>query len=391
MKKNLISKRLQTISASSTLEISDKIKHLKSQGIDVISLAAGEPDFETPNFIKASAKKTIDQGNSKYTPVSGILDLKKAILKKFKQENNLSYDLEQILISNGAKQSIYNIVQTLIDPEDEVIILAPYWVSYPEIVRLAGGIPVFVNNENSINAKELKKVVSSRTKLLILNSPRNPDGKVFSESELRIIGNFCVENNIYILSDEIYEKFIFEGLHISIASLSKEIYNKTITVNGFSKAFAIPGWRIGYCAGNTEIIKAASVLQSHSTSGPNNIAQIACVSALNEKFDLNKILNKYKENRDYIINEINSIKEFRVKIPQGAFYAWVDISSLLTKKYSNASSWCDDLLEKKLVAVMPGNAFGDDKKIRISLASNLGQIQEAMKRIKEFVFESKRV
>ncbi len=383
----MISKKALHIAPSPTLGITAKAKEMKRNGIDVISFAAGEPDFDTPGHIKQAAIKAIKNGFTKYTATSGIAELKQAICAKFRRDNGLEYKPENILVSTGAKQCLYNIIQVLVNPGDEILIPTPYWVSYEEMVKFAGGKCIFLKTDHfKITPFTLKKSITKKTKVLLLNSPSNPAGAVYSKRELKEIAEICVKYSIFIISDEIYESLIYEGTHVSIASLGKEIKNLTITVNGVSKAYAMTGWRIGYCAGEIEIIKAASALQDHSTSNPNSIAQKAALAALaGPQKTVQQMRDAYKRRRDYIFNRLLKIKGVKVEKPHGAFYVFPDVSGLYTKRVHGSAEFCKHLLEKNHVAVIPGKAFGDDHCIRFSYATSDENIKKGLDRFEEFV------
>ena len=390
-----ISKRISQISPSPTLGITAKANKMRAEGIDVIGFGAGEPDFDTPSYIKEQAKLAIDKGFTKYTPTSGIKELKSAIIKKFKTDNGLEYFPEEIIVSCGAKHSIFNIILTLCDEDDEVIIPSPFWVSYPEMAKIAGAKPVFIKTKKENNFKvippQLEKAITSKTKLFILNSPSNPTGMVYDKKELEELSKIIVNKKIFCISDEIYEKIIYEKPHISIASLGEEIKKRTLVVNGVSKAYAMTGWRIGYCAGPKEIIQAMSNLQDHSTSNPTSISQYASVSALEgSQKDLEGMVLEFKKRRDFMVERINSIKGLSCLKPEGAFYCWVNIENILGKNYEgilikNSFILTELLLTKAKVAVVPGCVFGDDNYIRLSYATSLKNIQEGLNRIEEFV------
>lgn len=383
----MISQRALQINPSSTLSITAKAKEMKKQNIDVVSFAAGEPDFDTPAHIKRAAIRAIKQGFTKYTATSGIPELKQAICQKFKKENNLTYVPEHILVSAGAKQCLYNIVQVLVDPGDEVLIPRPYWVSYEEMVKLAGGRCIFLQTKNfKISPSFFKESISKKTKVLILNSPSNPTGSVYDKKELEEIASICVSRHIYIISDEIYEPFIYEQKHVSIASINASIKKLTVVVNGVSKAYAMTGWRIGYCAGEKDIIKAASALQDHSTSNPNSIAQKAAVAALTGPQNIViEMKNIYKKRRDYMVKKLREIQSVKVQKPAGAFYVFVDISSVYNNSISGSIEFCKHLLEQAHVAAIPGAAFGDDRYIRLSYAASDDSIKKGLERIKVFI------
>jgi len=382
-----LSERIKKVSPSSTLAITAKAKILKSEGRDILSFAAGEPDFDTPDFIKNAAIEAIKAGFTKYTPTTGTPDLKKAIVSKFKKDNSLNFTPEQIVVSCGAKHSIYNIIVALISKGDEVLIPSPYWVSYPEMVYLCEGTPRFIQalpeNNFKITPKELEKNITPKTKLFILNSPANPTGSVYSVAELKEIAKVCVAKKIFVVSDEIYEKIIFDNLkHSSIASLGKDIYDLTITVNGLSKSFSMTGWRIGYLGAAPDIVEAISRIQDHSTSNPNSIAQKASVAALNAPDDFSKnMCQEFQKRRDYCLERLKKIERLKVVIPQGAFYLFCDIS----QTGLDSLTFANRLLEEASVAVIPGAGFGKDDYVRISFATGIEQIGIGMERIEQWL------
>lgn len=384
----MLSKRALQINPSPTLAITAKAKEMKKQGLDVVSFGAGEPDFDTPENVKAAAIQAIKDGFTKYTATSGIPELKQAICEKFKKDNGLDYLPENILVSAGAKQCLYNILQVLINPGDEVMIPVPYWVSYEEMVKLAGGVCKFLKpvKDFKINVAVLKKSVTKKTKLLMLNSPSNPTGAVYDAKELEEIAKFCVKHNIYVISDEIYEALIYGKKHVSIASFGSEIKKLTIVVNGLSKAYSMTGWRLGYCAGEKEIIKAATSLQDHSTSNANSITQKAAIEAITGPQDTVAMMRKaYVKRRDYMLKRLKAMKGLKVEKPDGAFYVFVDVSSLFNKTINDSVAFCKELLEKKHVAAIPGVAFGDDRYIRLSYATSDANIEKGLDRLGEFV------
>ncbi len=382
------SKRIREVKPSATLQITAKAQAQAKEGKDVVAFGAGEPDFDTPDVIKAEAIKAIQSGFTKYTPTSGILELKRAISKKLKVDNSLEYDPSSIVISCGAKHSLYNVLQVLIDEGDEVLIPVPFWVSYPEMVKLASGKPVFLQASQAqdfkVNPKLLKNALTKRTKVLIINSPSNPCGVVYNEKELREIADFCVKNNIFCISDEIYEKIIFDNLkHISIASFSNEIKKLAITVNGFSKSYSMTGWRLGYLAAEPEIVQAVSRLQDHSTSNPCSISQRAALAAfdLNESF-FTDIKKKFQERRDYITKRLDNLDGLvGYKKPEGAFYIFCNISSTGMDSFTFANR----LLEEEHVAVIPGEPFGCNDYIRISFATSMEKIKKGFDRIEGWI------
>jgi aspartate aminotransferase len=355
--------------------------------VDIISLAAGEPDFDTPQFIKDAAIEAIGQGFTKYTPTSGTPELKKLIAEKFKKDNSLDYALDQIVVSCGAKHSIFNALFVLVDKDDEVLIPSPYWVSYPEMVHLCEGSPKFIEASPEDNFKitpeELKKKITSKTKVLILNSPSNPAGSVYSCAELKEIADICVKNKIFVISDEIYEKIIFDGLKpVSIASLGRNIYDLTITVNGLSKSFSMTGWRIGYLGAAKEIAEAVSKVQDHSTSNPNSIAQKAAVAALKASSDFSdELCQEFCKRRDYVISRLENMNKITFVKPEGAFYVFFDIS----KTGLDAQIVASRLLDEAKIAVIPGNGFGRKDYCRLSFATNIPQLEKAMDRLESWL------
>jgi len=390
-----LSQNALQITPSMTLEITAKAKQLKAQGVDVIDFGVGEPDFDTPDYIKEAAIDAIKKGYTKYTPSSGISELKKAVCDKLLKDNGLKYQPDQIVISNGAKHSIYNALCAILNPGDEVIIPVPYWLSYPEMVRLAYGKPVFVKtkveNDFKITAEELKNAITSKTKALILNTPNNPTGSVYTKEELEELAKIIGETNIFVISDEIYEKLIYEGSHISIASLNEKIKELTILVNGMSKAYAMTGWRIGYTASSLEIAKVMSNIQSHTTSNPNSIAQYASVAALSgDETVIKRMAEEFNERRIYMVERINKIKGLKSNKPQGAFYVMVNIDEYIGKEIKGkiirgSIDFANALIEGANVAVVPALPFGMDNYIRISYATSIENIEKGLNRIEEFL------
>ena len=382
-----LAERLKKIHPSSTLAITSKARKLKSEGRDIVSFAAGEPDFDTPDFVKDEAIAAIKAGFTKYTPTTGIPELKRLICQKFKKDNSLEYAPEQVIVSNGAKHSIYNALMVLLNPHDEVLIPLPYWVSYPEMVHLCQGAPRFIKTKPEdnfkITLKDLRKHISQKTKVLILNSPSNPTGAIYGRSELEEIAKVCVEENIFVISDEIYEKIIFDGSrHESIGSFNKDIYDLTITVNGLSKSFSMTGWRIGYLGAPADVAGAISNLQDHSTSNPNSIAQKAAVAALSAPDDFTRDLcREFQKRRDYLAERLKKVPKLSFKLPQGAFYIFCDIS----KTGLDSMSFARRLLEEEYVSVIPGASFGMDDFVRISFATSIEEIRKGMDRIERWV------
>ncbi len=390
-----LSERVKNLATSQTLAMAAKARELRSQGKDVIGLSLGEPDFNIPDFIKEAAKKAIDENYNSYTPVDGYLDLKKAIIKKFERDNGLIYSPSQIVVSTGAKQALYNIASVLINPGDEVILPCPYWVSYADIVKLKGGIPVEVKtdieNDFKMTGKQLESAITEKTKMIWFSSPCNPSGSVYSDEELSALSKVLEDNkNIFIVSDEIYEHINYKGGHNSIGTYNA-VTDRTITVNGVSKAFAMTGWRIGYIGAPEWIARACNKVQGQVTSGANCIAQRAVITALNENPDkIEYMVEEFKTRRDLILELLGEIKGFNCNIPDGAFYVFPDISHYFGRtidgfEINNASDMSMFLLEKALVATVTGNAFGNPNCIRISYAASKEQIVEAVKRIKSAV------
>lgn len=393
--KDFLSDRINNLAVSQTLAMAAKARELKNEGKDVIGLSLGEPDFNTPDYIKEAAVNAINEDYNSYTPVDGYVDLKNAIITKFKRDNNLSYDLSQIVVSTGAKQSLSNVAAALINPGDEVILPCPYWVSYSDIVGLNGGIPIEVktdiSNDFKMTAKDLESAITPKTKMLWFSSPCNPSGSVYSKNELRELADILVKHpHVFILSDEIYEHINFCGGHFSIAEF-EDIYDRTITVNGVSKAFAMTGWRIGYIGAPSWIARACNKMQGQVTSGANCIAQRAVITALLESpSKITYMVDEFKVRRDLILNLLNDIDGFNCNTPDGAFYVFPDISYFFGKtidgyKINNASDMSLFLLDKALVATVTGDAFGDPNCIRISYAASQNQLIEAIKRIKKIV------
>ena len=371
-----------------------KAKQMKSEGIDVISFAAGEPDFNTPDHVKDAGKRAIDDNKTYYTPASGIPELRKAVAKKLKQDNGLEYTEANISINSGAKHSVFNVLSVLIDEGDEVIVPAPYWVSYSEMVRILGGQPVFITTDEKsdfkITARDLDRAYTQKTKVLLLNSPNNPTGAVYTKEELFDLARWLEKRDIITISDEIYEKIIYDGFtHTSIASYSERIKQKTVIVNGVSKAFSMTGWRIGYAAGPGPVIEAVNRLQGHTTGNPSSIAQWASLTALTEDTGfIDGWAGEFRKRRDYIVGELNSIPRISCSVPRGAFYVFPNISELLSGtvdgvEVKDSRALADCLLKRGRISVVPGIAFGQDGYIRISFATSMENITEGMQRLKE--------
>ncbi len=385
-----INRRIAGLVASSTLAITARAKELRAQGHDVVNFGAGEPDFDTPETIKQAAIAAIQNGFTKYTPSVGTLSLRQEIAKKFKRDNGLDYKPSQIVVSCGAKHSIYCIIQVLADDGDEVLIPAPYWVSYPEMVKLAGAVPVFIETTPETGLKvtpaALKKAITKKTRIFILNSPSNPTGVVYSKEEILALAEICVAHDIWILSDEIYEKLIYDiAQYTSVASLSPEIYKKTITVNGVSKAYSMTGWRIGYAAGPEEVMEHIKKFQDHSTSNPTSISQAASEAALKMPEDeIRAMTAEFKRRRDLLMSLVDGIPEISYIFPQGAFYLFCDISKL-----GDSEKVAQAILNDVKVAFIPGDGFGAPGFGRLSFATSTERIQEGVRRIAAWIAKSK--
>lgn len=386
------SKKYSAIEPSITLAISAKEKKMKSEGIDIIGFSVGEPDFQTPLNIRNRAIQAIENDPIGYTAADGMPDLKKSIIKKLKEDNNLDYQSNQIVVSNGAKHSLHNAIEAITNPEDEIIVPSPYWVSYIELINMSGAKPVIIEgkeeNEFKITAKQISDVITDKTKAIILNSPSNPTGAVYTKEELLEIAEVAVKNDLIVISDEIYEKLIYDGDHISIASFSDEIKERTIVINGMSKAYAMTGWRIGYCAANKEISSIMSNMQSHATSNPNTIAQYASIEALEgDKSSIEEMKKEFNIRRDLMVSIVNDISLLSCQKPKGAFYVMVNISNTIGKtikgiKINGSMDFANLLLEDARVAVVPGIAFGVDSYVRLSYATSQEKIKEGLERIK---------
>ena len=389
-----ISEKCRNIHPSVTLAIDARAKQLRAMGLDVIGFGAGEPDFDTPRYIKSAARDALDAGMTKYTPVAGTVELRTEIQQKLLRDNGLDYELADIIVSSGAKQCLFNALSAILDPGDEVLLPSPCWVSYPEMVRMAGGVPVMVKGDEAngflVDADALRPHVTERTKALILNSPNNPSGSVCSRALLEGIAALAVEKQFYVISDEIYEKLIYDGeAHVSIASLGDEIRAQTIVVNGVSKSYAMTGWRIGYAAGPKAVIRAMTAFQSHSTSNPNSIAQHAAAVALTngEKF-MHDSLVEFDARRRLMHQLISEIPGLSAALPKGAFYMMLNISALIGKSLNGrairgSDDFAEMLLESQKVAVVPARAFGDDRYVRLSYATSRDKITLGLARIAE--------
>ncbi|MGI6319283.1 MAG: pyridoxal phosphate-dependent aminotransferase [Dethiobacteria bacterium] len=394
----MLSRKAFHITPSPTLSIDAQAKRMKSEGKDIIGFGAGEPDFDTPAHIKEAAIKAIKENFTRYTPASGIPELKEAISEKIYKESSLTYKPEQIVVSNGAKHSLNNVLAALLNDGDEVIIPSPYWVSYPELVKLNGGTPVIVDTKQEYNYKlkgpELEKNLSPRTKALILNSPSNPTGQVYTRNELEVIASLAVRYNFYIISDEVYEKLVYDGKeHITIASLGEDIQNLTIIVNGVSKTYAMTGWRIGYTASEPELAAAMAGIQSHTTSNPNSIAQKAACAALSGPQEcVEEMRKEFEKRKNYMVDLIKEIPLINCIDPKGAFYLFLNIAETFNKKFrgipvESGNKFASLLLEHYLVALVPGEAFGAPDYVRVSYATSMENISSGLERINSFLRE----
>ena len=389
---SIISDSLKRIKPSPTIAVTQKARELRAAGKDVIGLGAGEPDFDTPDNIKEAAIKAIRDGDTKYTAVDGTPKLKKAIVEKFKRENNINYSVDQITVGTGGKQVLYNTFMATLNKGDEVIIPAPFWVSYPDMVLLAGGKPKIVKctekDNFKLTAKKLKKAISKKTKWLILNSPSNPTGAGYSENEIKELSKVLVKNKkVNILSDDIYEHVRYDNFSFFTIAQIPKLKDRTLTMNGVSKSYAMTGWRIGYAAGPKDIIKAIGKIQSQSTSNPSSISQAAAVEALNGNQDfIQQRADKFKERRDFVVNSLNDIKGINCLTPDGAFYVFPSCKGLLNKKtkLKTDTEFVQKLLEKSMVAVVQGSAFGLEGYFRISYATSMENLKKAITRIKDF-------
>lgn len=391
-----ISDKISKIAPSITLAIDAKLKQMIADGIKVYGFGAGEPDFDTPKYIRDAAIDAINKGMTRYTAAQGTMELRKAICAKLERENGLLYNSNQIIASSGAKHSLSNAFAAILNHGDEVILSVPYWVSYPEIIKLNDGVPVFVNtkieNDFKMTKQELQSAITPKTKAILINTPNNPTGSLYSEHELREIAEIAVEHNLFVVSDEIYERLTYDGnKHVSIASLGDDIKELTILINGMSKAYAMTGWRLGYAAGNERVIKAMSSIQSHAVSHPNSITQHASAIALNgPQDDLHNMLEQFSKRRSYMYDRLCAIKGLKCLKPEGAFYVYVDISCYMGKELcgqiiKSSLDFAQILLEKGQVAVIPGAAFGTDNFMRLSYATSMETIEKGIDKFESFI------
>ncbi|MEI4830515.1 pyridoxal phosphate-dependent aminotransferase [Bacillus sp. FJAT-53711] len=387
-----LAKRVAALTPSTTLEITAKAQALKAEGHDVIALGAGEPDFNTPEHIMDAAHKAMLEGYTKYTPTGGLATLKQEIIKKFERDQGISYEPSQVIVCNGAKHALYTLFQVLLDEGDEVIIPTPYWVSYPEQVKLAGGEPVYVEgleeNNYKITSEQLRQVITEKTKAVIINSPSNPTGMIYSKEELQQLGQVCLEHDILIVSDEIYEKLIYgDAEYTSIAEISNELKEQTLIINGVSKSHSMTGWRIGYAAGNKELIKAMTNLASHSTSNPTSIAQYGAIAAYaGDQQPVEMMRSAFEGRLNIVYEKLIQIPGFTCIKPQGAFYLFPNVKEAVALAgFETVDEWAKALLEEEKVALIPGTGFGAPNNVRLSYATSLEQLEKALERIDTFM------
>ncbi len=391
----MLSKKILSISPSPTLAIDSKYKEMKANGVDVVGFGAGEPDFDTPAHICEAAFNAIKDGKTRYTPAAGTVPMRQAVADKLKRENGLDYKPTDIVVTNGAKHALVNAFMAICNPGDEVIVPAPFWVSYTEMVKIADGVPVILQTteENGFKATaaQIEECITDKTRAIIINSPSNPTGMIYTEDELRAIADIAVKHNIYVIADEIYEHLIYEGKHVSIASFNEQIKDLTIIINGVSKTYAMTGWRIGYTASNSQLAKAMASLQSHATSNPNSIAQEAAIAALNGSLDCVEEMKKaFVERRNYMVETINNIDGVSCTMPNGAFYIMMNISNLIGReicgvKINNADDFANAFLDKAKVAVVPGTGFAAPEYVRWSYATSMDNCREGLNRLKKFI------
>lgn len=397
-----ISNKARAISPSPTLAIDSKFKQMKKQGIPVVGFGAGEPDFNTPDHVKAAGIRAIENNFTRYTPASGTLELKQAICDKVLRDTGLTYTTANVIVCNGGKHALTNIFMAILNPGDEVLIPAPYWVSYPEMVKMADGVPVYIEtaeeNQFKFTMDQLEAACTDKTRALVLNTPSNPTGMIYTKEEMEKIGAFAVEHSIYIVFDEIYEKLVYEGEHVNIATLGDEIKKHTIIVNGMAKTYAMTGWRIGYAVAEVPVIKAMSNIQSHATSNPNSIAQAASVAALNgDQSVIDLMKEEYVRRRDYMVARINEIEGLSCQCPHGAFYVFMNVKGVLGKEHygkmiHTAKELCEDVLDRALVAMVPSEGFGIEGYVRLSYATSMEVIRTGLDRLEEYLKgESKEV
>ncbi|NPA13464.1 MAG: pyridoxal phosphate-dependent aminotransferase [Aquificae bacterium] len=382
------SERILRVQPSQTLVITAKASEMRRKGIDIISFGAGEPDFDTPDFVKEAAIKALKEGKTRYTPAAGIPELREGVAKRLKEKNNIEYSPSEVVITPGAKMGLYEVFTILLNPGDEVIVPAPYWVSYTEQIKMCDGTPVIVQTEEKdgfvITADKIKEAITPKTKALVLNTPSNPTGAVIPKEELEKIAKLCVENNILIVSDECYEEFCYDGEHTSIASLSPEVREITFTVNAFSKSYSMTGWRLGWVAAPEKYIKKILIVQSQTISNPTSFAQYGALAALEDKGKFPAMMKEeFRKRRDYVVEQFLSIPGITCSVPRGAFYVFPNISAYIKGDIKNDIDFTTYLLEEAKVAVVPGSAFGKEGYIRLSYATSMDNIKEGMDRIKK--------
>ncbi len=385
-----LAKRVQQLEESATLAVSERAAKMKASGIDVVSFGAGEPDFDTPEHIKKAAVEAIAKGHTKYTASSGIIPLRRAIATKFERDNGLSYTVDQILVSCGSKQSIFNALQTLVDPKDEVLIPAPFWVSYPEMVKCASGKPVIVGTDErdgfKMRPEQLRKALTRRSKVLILCSPCNPTGIVYSADELKALADVLDDTDVTVISDEIYERLVYGRAKFASIATFGDMKERTLVINGVSKSFAMTGWRIGYMAGPKDVIEGAAKIQSHATSNPASISQHAALAAMEGGYATSDAMAaEYVKRRDYVVGRLRAIRGITCVEPEGAFYVFPNVSGCYTKSMKGSGAFAAALLEKVHVAVVPGEPFGSDDHVRLSYATSMERIGAGLDRIAKFV------
>ena len=389
-----LSNRVNELKPSATMTLTALAESMQREGKDVIVLAAGQPDFSTPDFIKDAGKEALDKNYTRYTPVSGMPEFKEAIQRKFKRDNNLEYAMDEIIVGTGGKQVLYNAIHALLNPGDEALIPAPYWVSYPPAVELAGGVPVYLDTKFDdlflVDPEKLKRAITERTKILFFNTPSNPTGTMYDKELMLEIGTICLENNVTVITDELYEYLVYDGeTAYSLASLDPAFKKMTITVNGLSKAYAMTGWRIGYCGGPREIISAMGRIQSHSTSNASSIAQYAGITALSRtREELKEYFDLFEERRNISFDRLAGMKDIETFKPKGAFYIFPKVSAYYGTSYMNheitdSSSFCKYMLEEQLISPVPGSAFGNDDHVRISYSVGVDDLNKALDRFEE--------
>ncbi|ARN57898.1 pyridoxal phosphate-dependent aminotransferase [Sedimentisphaera salicampi] len=390
-----VSRRAKEVPASATMAVASRAKELKAQGVDVVSFGAGEPDFDTPDYIKQAAVKALKDGKTGYTPTPGIPELREAVANKLQRDNNLEYEPTQVIINVGAKHSIYSTMQAVVDPGDEVILPAPYWVTYPEAIKLAGGKPVAVagqeENQHKVSAEQIKAAITDKTSALLLNSPNNPGGFTYTPEELSEIAEVLEGTDIVVISDEIYEKLVYgDTVFQSFAAVSQDAYERTVTINGWSKAYAMTGWRLGFSAGPQEIISAMGRVQSHMTQNPVSFVQYAGIAAFDCADEVEKMRSEFEKRAEYTYNRLNGIYGVHCDRPTGAFYCFPDVSSFYGKKIggetvNNSIDFAKGLLEQANVALVPGGPFGCDKNIRLSFACSMENIEKGIDRLEQWL------